>query len=72
MRTQNAKRMTTWMGSRYMGRSHGQPFRQDTAPLIGLHLPMGFRDAVAFSLGEKQRQSSGTASNGGLPRYAQL
>jgi len=55
-----------------MGRSHGQPFRQDTAPLIGLHLPMGFRDAVAFSLGEKQRQSSGTASNGGLPRYARL
>jgi hypothetical protein len=53
-----------------MGHSHGQPFRQDTAPLIGLHLPIGFRDVVAFSLGEKHRQSSGTASNGGLPRYA--
>ena len=25
MSMQNAKRMTTWMGSRYMGHSHGQP-----------------------------------------------
>jgi hypothetical protein len=72
MSTQNAKRMTTWMRFTYMGHSHGQSFRQETAPLIGLHLPMGFRDAVAFSLGEKQRQSSGTTSNGGLPRYARL
>jgi hypothetical protein len=44
MSTQNAKRMTTWMGIRYMGHSHGQPFRQETAPLIRLHLPMGFKD----------------------------
>jgi len=59
MSTQNAKRMTIRMGLRYMGHSHGQPFRQDTAPLIGLHLPMGFRDAFAFSLGE----SSGNRRN---------
>jgi hypothetical protein len=44
MSTQNAKRMTTWMGFTYMGHSHGQSFRQETAPLIGLHLPMGFKD----------------------------
>jgi hypothetical protein len=25
---------------------------KETTLLIGLHLPMGFRDAVAFSLGE--------------------
>jgi hypothetical protein len=43
MSTQNAKRMTIWIGLRYMGHSHGQPFRQDTALLIGLNLPMGSR-----------------------------
>jgi hypothetical protein len=32
MSTQNAKSMTTWMGFRYMGHSHGQPFRQQCYP----------------------------------------
>jgi len=68
MSTQNAKKMTTWMGSRCMGHSDGQPFRQDTAPLIGLHLPMGFRDAVAFSLGE----SSGNRRNSFEWRSAEI
>jgi hypothetical protein len=49
MSTQNAKRMTTWMGFRCTGHSHGQPFRQHTAhrTLVSLHLPTGFTDAVA-------------------------
>jgi hypothetical protein len=34
MSTQNAKRMTTWMGFRYMGHSHDQPFRQHSADRI--------------------------------------
>ena len=40
------------MGSRYMGHSHGNLSAEIPPLLIGLHLQMGFRDAVAFSLGE--------------------
>jgi hypothetical protein len=62
MSTQNAKRMTTWMGSRCIGHSHGQPFRQDTAPWV--------QGRGRVQPRRKQRQSLGIASNGGLRRYA--
>jgi hypothetical protein len=54
MSTQNAKRMTTWMGSRYMGHSHGHLSANipPTGFLIDLHLPTGSTDAVTFSPGE--------------------
>jgi hypothetical protein len=70
MSTQNAKRMTTWMRFTYMGHSHGQSFRQETAPLIGLHLPMGFKDELRSASAKAAAIVLGTASNGGLPRYA--